>query len=301
METTAPDTYSYTFISVTVFGILGNILVLISLFGQRSLLKNNYYFLVAQLAINDLGGLIIYLLDHICARYLINWIEEHVDTHSLLFCLLGHKIYHFFQFAGICMMLIISVLRYRATVHPLKTAITRQQLKVVCRLVYIVSVIAGYGSELPLCFIPQNNRAFGKFLYTYVIILYILAPTIFMGVVYYKIGRALIEQDKHMMRVCSDAITRKHNRDRRKFLVCLSTVLCYAVGYLPLFVLYIWFIAGGHHLPSDHEYIWIHYFGILLHAVCSHSANPIIYGILDKKLLAFWNICRKREQRPEES
>jgi hypothetical protein len=56
MEKTAYDAYKYSFISVSVFGILSNILVLISIFRQRSLLKNNYYFLVSQLAINDLGG-----------------------------------------------------------------------------------------------------------------------------------------------------------------------------------------------------------------------------------------------------
>jgi hypothetical protein len=299
METTALGAFSYSFISVTVFGIVGNILVSIYIFGQRSLLKSNYYFLVAQLAINDLGGLIIYLLDHIGVHYL-HWGKEHLDTHSILFCLLGHKIYHFFQCAGICMMLIISVLRYRVTVYPLKPAITRRKLKLVCRLVYIVSFIAGYGAELPLCFKQQNNRVFVRFLYVYVIILYIIVPTIFMGVVYYKIGRSLIEQDKHIRKVCSDAITRRHIRDRGTFLVCLSTVLCYAVGYLPLFVWYIWSIADGH-ITSDHEYIWIHYFGILLHAVGSHSVNPLIYGILDKKLLTFWNLCRKKNQRSPET
>jgi hypothetical protein len=49
------------------------------------------------------------------------------------------------------MMLIISVLRYRATVHPLKPAISRRKLKVVCGLVYIVGFIAGYGTRLPSC------------------------------------------------------------------------------------------------------------------------------------------------------
>ena len=48
------------------------------------------------------------------------------------------------------MMLIISLLRYRATVHPLKPDVIRRKLKVVCGLVYIVSFIAGYATNLPL-------------------------------------------------------------------------------------------------------------------------------------------------------
>ena len=67
------------------------------------------------------------------------------------------------------MMLMISVLRYRATVHPLKPAISRRKLKVVCGLVYIVGFIAGYGPALPLGFLPWNDvrTVYIKYLYTY--------------------------------------------------------------------------------------------------------------------------------------
>ena len=47
---------------VSVFGILSNIFVVISILKQRCLLKN-YYILVLHLAICDLGVLIIYLLE----------------------------------------------------------------------------------------------------------------------------------------------------------------------------------------------------------------------------------------------
>jgi hypothetical protein len=120
MEKTAYDAYKYSFISVSVFGILSNIVVLISIFRQRSLLKNNYYFLVSQLAINDLGGLIIYLLNHIDAHY-IHWVEGRLDTHSILFCLFGHKIYHFFQCTGIGMPYDVS--HYSASLSCYRTSL----------------------------------------------------------------------------------------------------------------------------------------------------------------------------------
>jgi hypothetical protein len=94
------------------------------------------------------------------------------------------------------MMLIISVLRYRATVHPLKPAIRRRKLKVVCGLVYLNGcLIAGYGVFLVECFL--NDDSYWKFRHAGTVF-FLIVPTIFMAVVYYKVGRALIKQNKHM-------------------------------------------------------------------------------------------------------
>jgi hypothetical protein len=152
MEKTTRDDYRYSNVVVIVFGILGNILVIISTLRQKKVLKNNYYFVVLHLAICDLGVLIVYLIKH------VNWylVEEHLFTYSTKYCAF-RCITYFFQDTGIGIMLIISLLRYRATVHPLKPAISRRKLKVVCGLVYIVGFIAGYATNLPLCFRMQWN------------------------------------------------------------------------------------------------------------------------------------------------
>ena len=148
--------------------------------------------------------------------------------------------------AGIGMMLFISVLRYRATVHPLKPAISRRKLKVVCGLVYIVGFIAGYATNLPLCFRMQWNDVaivYKKVFFVYFISCFYFFPTIFMAVVYYKIGRELIKQNRYMKNVCSNPGRRsapdssfnilKFIRNRRTFFVCLITVLCYTIGNIP--------------------------------------------------------------------
>jgi hypothetical protein len=208
------------------------------------------------------------------------------------------------------MMLIISLLRYRATVHPLKPDVSRRKLKVVCGLVYIVGFIAGYGTYLPLCFIQWNDVAivYAKVFFGCVISCFYFFPTVFMAVVYYKIGRELIKQNRYMKSVRSNPVSwrsapdssfniLKFIRNRRTFFVCLITVLCYGIGNIPASVRYILFIAGENHFLL--EYVWIGYLASVLRVAGSHTVNPLIYGTLDKRLVTFWKFCRKKKQRPQ--
>ena len=108
-------------------------------------------------------------------------------------------------------MLIISVLRYRATVHPLKPDVSRRKLKVVCGLVYIVGFIAGYATDLPLSFMQWNDHVaivYDKVFDGYTMSCFYFSPTIFMAVVYYKIGRELIKQNRYMESECSNPVRR---------------------------------------------------------------------------------------------
>ena len=242
MGKTTDDVFRYLDAVVLVVGILGNILVIISILRQKKLLKNNYYFFVLHLAICDLGALIIFLLDH------INWYfyEYRLVTDSTKRCVF-FNIYLVFRVAGVGMMLMISVLRYRATVHPLKPDVSRRKLKVVCGLVYIVGFIAGYATYLPLCFMQRTSDVsivYDKVFDGYLISCFYFSPTIFMAVVYYKISRELIKQNRYMKNVCPNPVRRsapgtsfnilKFIRNRRTFFVCLTTVLCYGIGNIPM-------------------------------------------------------------------
>ena len=300
MEKLAYDAYRYSDAVVLVFGILGNILVVISILRQKNVLKSNYYFLVLQLAICDLGALIILLLDAINRH----WREKPLFDFNKFYCL-GFFVSHIFQVAGVGMMLVISVLRYRATVHPLKPAISRRKLKVVCGSVYVVGLIAGYGATVPICFMQWNDViaiVYFKLHMGSIVSCYFLFPPIFMAVVYYKIGRALIKQKKHIKSVCSNALRRSASssrfnivtfiRNRKAFIICFFTVICYGVGNIPMTVYLIWQIAGEYGLIM--KYFMIVYFAGGLRIAGSHSANPLIYGILDKKLFQFWKLCRKK-------
>jgi hypothetical protein len=138
MGKTTYDAYIYSYAVVLVVGVLGNILVIISILRQKKLLKNDYYFFVLHLAICDLGALILILFNHINA----NLVEDRLVIYSTKYCVFS-DLHLVFRVAGIGMMLIISLLRCRAIVHPLKPDFSRRKLKVVCGLVYIVGFIAG--------------------------------------------------------------------------------------------------------------------------------------------------------------
>ena len=297
--------YEYSYTAVVVFGILGNILVILSILRQKkNMLKNDYYFLVLHLAICDLAALIIYIFNIVD----IFWLKEPLSDYFPKITCNIYVILYTFQLIGVGMMLIISLLRYRAIVHPLKPAISRRKLKVVCGLVYLVGLIVGCGIRLPLCFIKSNVDAYKKFYYAFWIFFVYFIPTIFMAVVYYKISRSLIKQSKHMKGVGSNENRRRPDsffnilryiRNGRTFRVCLSVILCYAIANIPWSVWFIWAITGEYHLQM--KYVWVRYSAYVLTVVGSHSVNPLIYGILDKQLVPFWKCCCKKKRKTQES
>ena len=75
-----------------------------------------------------------------------------------------------------------------------------------------------------------------------------------MAVVYYKISRSLVKQNKYIKRVGSNTLRRRgpdffnilrYIRTRRTFRVCLSVVLCYGIASIPMSMWYMWFITGA--------------------------------------------------------
>ena len=295
------DGFKYSFIVVVVFGILGNSLIILSLLRQKkNRLKNNYYFVVLHLAICDLAALIFQIFYSIDAI----WLEEPLSDHSPTITCHVYAIRDAIEFAGLGMMLIISLLRYRATVQPLKPAISQRKLKIVCCLVYLVYLIAGCGAHLPSCFIKSSDDFAKKFDYAFWIFFGLFLPTICMAIIYHKIARALIKQHKYMKRICSKAVRRRafpdssfilrYIQNRRTFLVCLSVVLCYGISQIPVSVWFVWFILRENHLQV--KYVWVQYFTRVLRIAGSHAVNPLIYGIFDKKLLKFWKCCSYKKR-----
>ena len=288
------DGYKYSLTVVVVFGILGNSLVILpSLRQNNNLLKNNYYFVVLHLAICVLAALIFQIFYSVD----VIWLEEPLSDHSPTITCHVYAIRDAVKFAGVGMMLVISLLRYRATVQPLKPPVSGRKLKIVCGLVYLVSLIAGCGAHLPSCFIKSNDDIAKKCDYAFWIFFGVFL-TIFITIVYYNVARALIKQHKHMKRICSNAMRRRapdssfilrYFQNRRAFLVCLCVVLCYGISQIPGSLWFVWLILRESHLQV--KYVWVQYFARVLRVAGSNAVNPLIYGIFDKKLLKFWKCC----------
>ena len=274
------DTLKSSETIIIVFGIIGNILVILSILGQKKMLKSNYFFLVLHLSICDLAALIFYLFLTLERR----WFEEPLSDHFPMISCHVAVILKAFQLTGVGMMIMISY-RYQATVHPLKLGIGRQKLIAVCGLLYIAVLTVGVATGLPLCWKKANvvYTVWSKLYVAFGIFFRYFVPTIFMTVVYYKIGRELIRQSK-LMKDSFDIL--RYIRNRRTFLVCLGTVLCYSIAVIPKSVWYIWEIAGETHLRI--KYGWVEYFANIVRLAGTHSVHPLMYGISDKRLLTFW-------------
>jgi hypothetical protein len=254
-----------------------------------------------QLAASDLLFLLIISFNVIKHKLA----EGSLFSNPMIDCLLCDLCF-IFEVVGIGMMLMISVLRYRATVHPLKPAISRRKLKLVCGLVYVAGFVLGYGPAMPECLMNSSDAltAFYLFRAGYMISCYYTFPTIFMAVVYYKISRELTKQNDHMRSVCANPVRPsppsssisilKHIRNRRTFFVCIVTVLCYAIGNIPFAVRLIFKYRFEYDLVLGDA--WIGEYALVVRVAGTCSVNPLIYGILDKRLLAFWKICSCRSK-----
>ena len=107
-----------------------------------------------------------------------------------------------------------------------------------------------------------------------------------MAVVYFEVGRALMKQNKRMKRVCPQVSSSRHIRDQRTFFVCVCTVLCYGIGNLAMIVWIIDLIASEHESFFRIDNIIFININVLIARVAgSNSINPLIYGILDKKIV----------------
>ena len=286
--------FKYSFILLVVFGILGNFLVVISILKQRRLLKNNYYYLVLHLAICDLSGLVLTFGDVLKSDS-----ADFYDT-PVTYCLFM-RIDWIFGIAGLYMMLFISVHRYRSTVHPLHFSMSRRRLKITCGFGYIIALIVGYGGVTPSCFMPSDDvrTAYLKYFFGVSVLCFFVFPTTFMAVAYYKVSRVLVKQNKYMKQVCSNAARSRYTQNRRNFVVCFCTVLCYGVGTFPIAVCLTWYIVTEQYPPKNYD--WIRYFSLLMQLGGSNASNPLIYGLFDKKLLKFWKLFNERKSITQEN
>ena len=119
---------------------------------------------------------------------------------------------YFFGAAGVYMMLVISATRYLSTVYLWKPTISQQKLKLVQGVAYFLALVACYWAVMLFSIMQLNDArtVYRKFLADYFVSCFDSFPTVFMAIVYYKIGRALIKQNKCFKRVCLNAVKSRY-------------------------------------------------------------------------------------------
>ena len=185
------------------------------------------------------------------------------------------------------MMLIIAVLRYHASIHPLKKFFDPRKLQIICGFGHILGFVLEVGTSVPQCFLQKQVETITqKYVYAYVIFLLCWAPTLFIALLYYKVYRVLAKQNKNLQSLQSTPVTQsspisfkilKHVQNRRTLFVCLATVLCYRIGNIFMSLYLILKIAVENNILKENA--WISYCAYVLLAAGSNSVNPFIYGI----------------------
>ena len=170
-------------IAICTFGIVGNTLVIALILKQNILFIKNYDILVLHLAIcNVLALLSIFFIQ--------------MESIPFIFrCSYISGVGTVFKVSGVSMMLIISVIRYRAIVHPLKLSFSRRKIKIFCGLAYINGLVTTVGLTIKGCILdPRGDYLIYELFFFYVCV-YIF-PIIIMTGTYFIIARALIKREK---------------------------------------------------------------------------------------------------------
>ena len=288
--------YKSAFTFVITFGILGNILVILSiLLRQRRLLKNKFYYLLFHVTICDLS----YLLLSVFHVYVI-LAGKKLNYQSRSVCIAFRFFRELFLIFGAYFLLFISIIRYRAVLHPLTPSISYGRLKVLSCFVYILSLLISC-PIIYFCvseYLSSFSQAYEIMVQCVMTFIWYFLPVTIMAVIYWKICRELIKQNNAMKSTnsspsnCGKVKRLVHHRNWRTFLVSLATVVCFAVAGLPRHV-------GGFLFATDLDSHRLHLlldYGWVIQAAGTCAINPLIYGILDKKLLlSFFKLFQMKQ------
>ena len=122
---------------IELFGLCGNILVILTICSGPRRFQSNYYRLVFHLALCD----IVLLLSGNITFTIGPWIETHIwsSDYGTAFCtflLFVAKIVGSFFVTEMAILLVIAILRYKAIKQPLQPKVSSKRLKCIIVLVY---------------------------------------------------------------------------------------------------------------------------------------------------------------------
>lgn len=284
-----------------VFGVLGNLPVIVSICRKRSLLKNIYYYLILHLAICDVFYLLFFIPD---IHSVFNASPAIISRFHVL-CKIWWPTHTLFFTAGANFLVLISMLRYRAIVHPLKPAVGRKTLKIISACIYVLATICAIPYVLVLrfdktigCYLKWPMESLDVVYSVFLAGIQYFIPVAFLSMIYFKIGKEVLTRNNrfHEMEASTQSQCQISGTTPRKqrikkvkpLLVSFTIVACFIVSGFPAQILHIAFLIMAKERPS--------YFLLCeaLYLFGTAVINPYVYGALDKKIFSFLQHCRKK-------
>jgi hypothetical protein len=286
---------SLVFAVIQIFGLAGNLLVIISVLNERRL-QTNYYVTVLQLSICDTG----LLAASITAWQIFPWIwyNGHVLRHMGLICKLWSTGISWFYTNGVYLMVLIGYLRYRSVVMPFKERLSRKWMLSTIALLYLISTLF-----FAPRFISIDEDNFGRCYDTYLgIFLYdlysyslpviqFLFPVIFLTFLYAKLCFSLHKHSKNIQsrnpaRNGQDATNSRlefalQRRNKKAVLTGVIIVAVFAVSNIPIQTTQI-------HMTYVNRYYDLGqaFWTSLVFYIGSACINPYVYALLDDAIFA---------------
>ena len=296
-ESTFASSYvGYALTSVTIFGSLGNILVISSICKQN-FYKNTHYYVVLHLSICDLISLLL------AASRSYEWLTGEYWTVSTALCKLT-ILPRIFCTAGILFMVVMSLLRYRAVCYPLRPAVNRWKLHLASATVYVFGLLF----RIPLLFIfgpdqcsePWPSSMWNTIYAVTFVAFQFFIPVVILGVVYWKICSELFKQGKIIKSMNTSIADEEkerwlfqiltHHRNRRAFLISFIIFICFLVAGSPWHIAFTLYVIDVLDIKGCTYMGWLdvmYFFGV-------SAVNPFIYGALDKKLSSIFKRCKRK-------
>ena len=283
---------------IEIFGLCGNILVILTVCSGWRRLQTNYYRLVFHLAICDifllLAGNLLFTLGP--------WLENQYWPSNLgtITCIIIFPLVGCIFTTELALLVVIAILRHKAVTQPLRPRISRKKLQYIIALVHIVPLFLNIPTFLSqqvtreLCTTRWKDNMY-YYVYTWILDLAItLLPMLFLVVLYTKMCYSLALHQKNLKTLFSpeatsltndqqDRRTKSHyyfrtEKNAKMIIISVIVVAQFFTAVLPIRVLGK-LVAHGREEDQFHL-VWM----MPLYFLVSCSFNPIVYGFGDKTI-----------------
>ena len=279
------------FAVIQIFGLAGNILVVILVFFDRRL-HTNYYLTVLQLSLCDIGLLICSIIEWQVQPWL--WYNSSRRPKNFrLSCKFWITGYSWSYTNGVYFMVLIGYLRHRCVVQPFKGKLSRKQNSFSILLVYVTVTLFHVPRFISLDAIHSEcldtfNGILLYNLYTIVLsLLQFLLPMIFLVVLYTKLCFSLYKHSQNIQ-ACnattqSAVITKSRlafalqRRNTKAMLTGILIVVIFGTVNLPRQISLFLASIQGNYEGLSKENLWTS----ALQYIGSACLNPYIYALLD--------------------